>query len=151
MPREMESLGACRDELTVYAAIKGASGTLRRATRDVVGLQREKPRIPPCSIVMRRQTASHNVEAYNKSLPQVVQKFGCWSDASYQEVIPRSGAGDVKKLPLCTVDFFEVGVIRDRFDPVLQRNNFIVAGHHNHGATLAQRFCQPFKKGSRGQ
>ena len=41
------------------------------------------------------------------------------------------GSSQIKQVPFGIIDFFEIRVIRDRFDPFLQRNDFIVASHHN--------------------
>ena len=67
------------------------------------------------------------------SFPQIIQEFRCRFDARHQQMIPCAGAGDVKQVPLRVVDLFEIRVVRDRFDPLLQRNDLIVTGHHHDG------------------
>ena len=45
-------------------------------------------------------------------------------------MIPCACTSDVKQVPLRVVDFFEIRVVRYRFDPFLQRNHLIITGHH---------------------
>src|SRR5208282_5683582 len=47
-------------------------------------------------------------------------------------MVSGSGAGDIKKLSLCVVDLFQIGVIGYCFNPLLQGNNLIVASHYSH-------------------
>ena len=51
-------------------------------------------------------------------------------------MIPGPGAGDVQKMPLRVVDFLKVGIVRDGFDALLQRHDFVVARHHRDRAEL---------------
>ena len=39
--------------------------------------------------------------------------------AAFEQMIARAGAGDVKQVPLGVVDFFEIRVVRDGFNPFL--------------------------------
>ncbi len=73
------------------------------------------------------------------ALEKVVQEFGYRVGAANQQMIPGAGAGDVEQVALGVVDFLQIGVVADRFDALLQGNDFVVAGHHDHGAKL-----QPF-------
>jgi hypothetical protein len=70
------------------------------------------------------------------ALREVVQKFGYRVDSGNQQMIPSAGAGNVEQMPLCLVDFLQIGVIADRLDARLQGNYFVVAGHHDHGPKL---------------
>ena len=67
---------------------------------------------------------------------QVIDKLRCGLDAGYQQVVPRAGAGDVKKVALGVVDLFEISVICNRFYPFLQWNDLIVTGHYDNGSEL---------------
>ena len=51
-------------------------------------------------------------------------------------MVARASARNVKQVPLGVVDLFEIGVVSNRFDPRLQRNDLVVACHHHHGAKL---------------
>ena len=51
-------------------------------------------------------------------------------------MVPRAGAGDVKKVALGVVDLFEISVICNRFYPFLQWNDLIVTGHYDNGSEL---------------
>ena len=60
-----------------------------------------------------------------------------WTEiAGHQQVISRTGAGDIYQLPLGIVDLLQVGVVADCLDTLLQGNDLVVAGHHGHGAEL---------------
>jgi hypothetical protein len=51
-------------------------------------------------------------------------------------MVPRTGAGDVKQVPLGIIDFLEIGVIAHGFDAFLQGNHLIIAGHDDDYAEL---------------
>jgi len=48
-------------------------------------------------------------------------------------MISGAGAGNIEKLPFGVVDLFQIRVVCYSLNPLLQRNNFIVASHHSHG------------------
>ena len=48
----------------------------------------------------------------------------------------RPRAGDVEQMALGVIDLLQIGVVADRLDALLQRNDLIVAGHDHHGAKL---------------
>lgn len=54
-----------------------------------------------------------------KSHAEIVQKFRRGLDAGHQQVIPRACAGHVEQVALGVVDFLQVRVVADRFDPFL--------------------------------
>jgi hypothetical protein len=39
------------------------------------------------------------------------------------------------------MEFLEIGIVANRLDALLQRNCFVVVGHHGHGSEL-QLLCQ---------
>ena len=53
-------------------------------------------------------------------------------------MIPGSRTGDVQQVTFVVVDLFEVGVVRDGLDPLLEGHDFIVAGHHRQGPDLTR-------------
>jgi hypothetical protein len=65
---------------------------------------------------------------------QIVEKLGRRLDAGDEQMIPRSGAGDIEQVALGVVDFLQVGVIAHGFDALLQRDDLVVAGHHHQRA-----------------
>jgi hypothetical protein len=66
----------------------------------------------------------------------VVYEFGYRLDAGNQQMIPRAGAGDVEQVALGVIDLLQISVVTDRLDALLQGNDFVVAGHYDHGAEL---------------
>ena len=58
------------------------------------------------------------------------------SDAGHEYVVPGAGAGDVEQMGFGVVDIFQVRFVGDRLDPMLKRDDFIVAGHDSDGAKL---------------
>jgi hypothetical protein len=70
------------------------------------------------------------------ALREVVQELGRGSHAGNQQMISRSGAGNVEQLALGVIDFLQIRVIADRLDTFLQGYDFIVACHHDHGPKL---------------
>jgi hypothetical protein len=54
------------------------------------------------------------------SHPQVTKECRWRVDARHQQMIPRTGAGDVKQVPFRVVDLFQVRVVGHRLDPCLQ-------------------------------
>ena len=68
--------------------------------------------------------------------PEIVQELRRRLDARDQQVVARAGAGDVEQVPLGVVDLLQVGVVADGLDALLQRNDLVVAGHHDDGAEL---------------
>ncbi len=51
-------------------------------------------------------------------------------------MIAGAGAGDIEQMPLRVVDLLKVGVLADRLDPLLQGDDLVVAGHHDHRPEL---------------
>ena len=45
-------------------------------------------------------------------------------------MIPGASAGNVKQVPLGVINFFQIGLVTDRFYPLLQGNYFVVASPH---------------------
>jgi hypothetical protein len=43
-------------------------------------------------------------------------------------MIPGTGARDVQQVAFRIVDFFQISVVRDRFDPFLKGNDFVITG-----------------------
>ena len=41
-------------------------------------------------------------------------------------MIAGTGARDVQQVAFCVVDFFEIRIVCDRLDPLLQRDHFVV-------------------------
>jgi len=81
----------------------------------------------------------HALRGMNSLASHVIQELRCRFDARYQQVIPRTGAGNVEQMTLGVIDFFQVCIITNAFDSLLQRNNFIVASHYRDRTEL-----QPF-------
>lgn len=67
---------------------------------------------------------------------QIIKKFRCRIDPRYEEMVSRPGAGNIEQVTLGVVDLFQIGVVGHRLDPCLQWNDFVIAGHHNHGSEL---------------
>jgi hypothetical protein len=60
-------------------------------------------------------------------------------------MISRTGAGNVQKVSLSIVDILQIGVVTNGLDTFLQRNDFIIASHHCHGAkfqTFGEVHCE---------
>src|ERR1035438_9680732 len=51
-------------------------------------------------------------------------------------MVPCTCAGNVEQLAFCVVNLFEIRVVRNRFDPLLQRNHLVVTRHYDDGAEL---------------
>jgi hypothetical protein len=60
---------------------------------------------------------------------QVVQKLGCWLDASHQQMVAGAGARHVEQVSFAVVDFFQIGIVRDILDALLRGNDLVVACH----------------------
>ena len=75
------------------------------------------------------------------SAPQILQKLRSRVGARHQQPIPGPSASYIKEIALGVVDLFNVSIVRDRLDAVLQWDHLVVAGHHNRCAEL-QPFCQ---------
>jgi hypothetical protein len=54
-------------------------------------------------------------------------------DAADQQAVAGAGAGDVEEVALGVVDLFEVGLVGDGLDALLQRQHLVVAGHDGDG------------------
>lgn len=67
-------------------------------------------------------------------MPQIVQKLGRRSDARYQQMISCTRTCNVQQLSLSVVNVFQIRIIRDRFDPLLQWNYLVVTSHHRDGS-----------------
>lgn len=65
------------------------------------------------------------------SHPQIIQELRCRSYAGNEQMISRTSVRDIKQTPLRVVDLFEISVVRDRLDAILQRNDFVIASHHD--------------------
>jgi hypothetical protein len=89
--------------------------------------------LPPMSV---SRSASSMQGATLIALHEVVQKFGCWFHSGNQKMISRAGTGNVEQVPLSVVDFLQIGVVANCLDAFLQRNYFVVAGHHDNGPKL---------------
>src|SRR5581483_1872522 len=63
--------------------------------------------------------------------PEIVEEFRCWRSARNQQLIAGSGTGDVEQMALRVVHVFQISIVGDHFDPFLQGNDFVVAGHDN--------------------
>ena len=49
-------------------------------------------------------------------------------------MVSGSGAGDIEELAFGVVNFLQVRVVSNGFDPLLKRDHLVVAGHDHHGA-----------------
>ncbi len=67
---------------------------------------------------------------------EILKKLGCGTHACHQQIVSCPRARHVQQVPLCPVDVFEVGLIGGAFDSTLQRDHFLVAGHHRDRAKL---------------
>ena len=67
---------------------------------------------------------------------KVIQKLRCRIDTGHQQVITWAGAGNVEKVSFRIVNLFEIGVICDRLDPLLKRNDLVITGHNSDSAKL---------------
>ena len=67
------------------------------------------------------------------SVQQILQELGRRLDTGDQQMIAGAGAGDVQQVPLCVVDILEIGIVGDRLDALLQRQNLVVARHDRDG------------------
>jgi hypothetical protein len=54
--------------------------------------------------------------------PHVVQELGRWLDARHQQVVSRTGAGNIEQLPFGLVHLAQISVVADHLDPLLQRD-----------------------------
>jgi len=68
--------------------------------------------------------------------PHVFKKLRPRGQTRHQQMIPRAGAGNVQQVAFGVIDLLQVGVVTDRLDALLQRDDLVVAGHHHHGAEL---------------
>jgi len=71
-----------------------------------------------------------------KSSLQILQEFRGRVGAGNQEAIPRPGAGDIEKVPLGVVDFFEIRHVSNALDSLLKGQYLVIAGHDHDGAKL---------------
>lgn len=62
--------------------------------------------------------------------PQIVKELRCRIHARHEQMVPRTGARDIKQVPFGVVDFFKIRVIGDRLDTFLQRNDLVIASRH---------------------
>jgi len=67
---------------------------------------------------------------------QIIEKFRRGSDTSDQQMIPRSGAGNIQEMAFCVVDRFEVGIVSYGFDALLKRYDLVITRHHNDSSKL---------------
>ena len=65
---------------------------------------------------------------------QVVEKLRSGFHAGDEQMVSGAGAGDIEQVAFGVVDFLEVCIIADRSNPLLKRQDFLVAGHHGHAA-----------------
>jgi hypothetical protein len=70
------------------------------------------------------------------ALREIVQKLGYRGDPANQQMIAGTGTGDVEQVPFGVIDFLQVCVITDCPNALLQRDYFVIAGHHDHGPKL---------------
>ena len=66
----------------------------------------------------------------------VIEKLRGGLDTRHQQMIPRPRAGNAKQGALGVLHFLQIGVVADRLDELLQGNDLVIAGHHDHGAEL---------------
>src|SRR3972149_6654585 len=59
----------------------------------------------------------------------VLQKLRSRLYPCNQQVIPSPRAGDIEEVPLRLVDVLQVSVVRDGFDPRLQRHDLVITRH----------------------
>src|SRR5690348_8035916 len=70
------------------------------------------------------------------ALSKIIQKFRHWLDSADQQVIPSACAGNVEQVPLGIVHLLQISIVTNRLDTLLQWDDLVVAGHHDHGAEL---------------
>jgi hypothetical protein len=70
------------------------------------------------------------------TLGEIIQELGNRVDTRNKQVIPSARASDVQQVPFCLIDFLQIRIVADRFDPLLQGSDFIVAAHDDHGPKL---------------
>src|SRR6266568_489215 len=75
------------------------------------------------------------------SQPQIIKELRWWIDARHEQMIPRTGTGDVQHVAFRVVDLFQVSIVGHRLDPCLQGNDLIIARHHSNSTKL-QAFGQ---------
>ena len=51
-------------------------------------------------------------------------------------MIPSSRAGDVEQMAFGIINLLQIRIVSHRFNPLLQRENLVVACHYRHGAEL---------------
>lgn len=71
---------------------------------------------------------------------EVIQELRCWAYTGNEQMIPRTGAGDVEQVPFRVINFLKIGVITDGLDTFLQGDDLVIAGHDYHG-TEFQTLC----------
>ena len=83
-------------------------------------------RIPASAKRMIERLAKRN------SFPHIIQEFRRRIDARHQQMIARPCAGDIQQMPFRVVDLFEIRIVGDRFNPLLQWNHLVVTSHDHH-------------------
>ena len=53
------------------------------------------------------------------ALREIIQELGNRVDAADQQMIPGSRTCDVQQVPLCLIDFLQIGIVADRLDALL--------------------------------
>ena len=104
----------------------------------------------PFELLFRHKAVSHILcEPYRKLFDglthsnlaalitsHVIKKLRSRLDTRHQQMISRPRAGNVEQMAFGVIHLLQVGVVANRFDAFLQGNDFIVAGHYDHGAKL---------------
>jgi hypothetical protein len=71
-----------------------------------------------------------------RSACEVVEEFGCWLDASHQQMVAGASAFDVKQVALAVIDFFEIGASSAAFS----------MPSSSHALTATARNSRPFAR-----
>ncbi|MEX0680812.1 MAG: hypothetical protein WD097_05475 [Balneolales bacterium] len=59
----------------------------------------------------------------------ILQKLRSRLHPGHQQVIPRPRARHIKQMPLGVVHLLQIGIVGDRFNPFLMRDDLVVTGH----------------------
>lgn len=79
---------------------------------------------------------SHDCQRIRLSCLEVVEEFRRRLDGRHEQVVASAGAGDVEEMSFGVVDLCQIGVVGGGFDPLLERNDFVVAGHNGDDTEL---------------
>ena len=84
------------------------------------------------SLIRARQSS----QSRGSSRPKVIEELRCRGNARDEQMIPGPCTGNVEQMTLRVIHLLQIGVVAHRFDPFLQGDDFIIAGHHDDGAEL---------------